>query len=99
MFYSIHNILLSTLTQALPTLIILCSCVALVVFLVSRPKVLSKGIFKKNKGYQTIDDEYNEERREMEITIDQILDKIHKKGLHSLSKREKEILTRHSEKK
>lgn len=84
--------------QALPTLIILCVCVGLIVFFVSKPKFFSKG-FSKKKTYQTIDDKFNEERREAEISIDQILDKIHKKGLHSLSKKEKEILTRHSEKK
>lgn len=89
------SIFLSTFTQALPTLIILCVCVAIIVLFVSRPKLFKS----KNKGYQTIDDEYNEQRKEEQITLDQILDKIHKKGLHSLNKREKEILTKHSEKK
>lgn len=89
----------STFTQALPTLLILSVSVALIVFFVSRPKSLFKKGARKNKGYQTIDDKFNEERREEEITIDEILEKIHKKGLHSLNKKEKEILTRHSEKK
>lgn len=91
-------ILQSTLTQALPTLAILSVCVAIIVILVSKPAFLFKRRSKK-RGYQTIDDEYNEAKKEHEASIDEILEKIHKKGLHSLSKKEKEILTRHSEKK
>lgn len=86
----------STFLQALPTLIILVICVSLIVLLVSRPQL----IWKKKKGsngYQTIDDRFNEERKEEQENIDQILEKIHKKGLHSLNKKEKELLTKHSE--
>lgn len=90
----------STFLQALPTLIILTVCVAIIVILVSKPAFLfRKRGHSKNTGYQNMDDLYNEAKKEREASIDEILEKIHKKGLHSLSKKEKEILTRHSEKK
>lgn len=91
----IQHFAFNVFMQALPTLIILSICVAIIVFFVSKPKLFKK----KKKGYQTIDDQYNEERKEQQLELDEILEKIHKKGLHSLSKREKEILTRHSDKK
>lgn len=88
----------STFMQALPTLIILTVSVAIIVILVTKPAFLfRKGASKK--GYQTIDDVYNEVKKEQEASIDEILEKIHKKGLHSLNKKEKEILTRHSDRK
>lgn len=90
-------ILQSTFTQALPTLIILAACVGVIVVLVSKPAFLFRKRSRRDGGYQTIDDLYNDAKKEREATIDEILEKIHKKGLHSLSKKEKEILTRHSD--
>jgi|GEM_PF-3464582 len=94
-----YAIFFSTLAKALPTLIILCITIGIVIYLVAKPKKGFKNPFSKSpKGVLNIDDIYNEQRKEREITIDQILEKIHKKGLHSLSKKEKEILTNHSDK-
>ena len=89
----------SAVNPAIPTLIILGVAVTIVIILVSKPAFLfgRKGA-RKNKGYQTVDDQYNEAKKEREASIDEILEKIHKKGLHSLNKKEKEILTRHSDK-
>lgn len=87
---------LSVWTKALPTLLIIFVSVAVIILLVVKPFGKKGG--KKTKGYQTIDDLYNEAKKENESTIDEILEKIHKKGLHSLSKKEKEILTRNSDK-
>lgn len=46
-------------------------------------------------GFKT-DEEYNYEKKQRQIIIDQILDKIGKSGYESLSKAEKEILFNHS---
>lgn len=50
-------------------------------------------------NYQTIEDKYNAERREKEIELDYLLDKIAKKGFHNLSKSEKIRLEQLSGKK
>jgi len=47
-------------------------------------------------GKALTDDEYNSIRREKELTLDEILEKIHAKGIKSLSKREKELLDKFS---
>ena len=87
----------STFTQALPTLVILSVSVAIIIVLVVKPAFLFRKKRHKEEGYRTIDDLYNEAKKEREASIDEILEKIHKKGLHSLNKKEKEILSRHSE--
>lgn len=47
-------------------------------------------------GKALTDDEYNTIRREKELTLDELLEKIHAKGIKSLSKREKEMLDKFS---
>lgn len=42
------------------------------------------------------DDQYNTIRQEREATLDELLDKIHEKGIKSLSKKEKQLLEKYS---
>jgi hypothetical protein len=48
------------------------------------------------RGRSLSDDEFNTLRKEKEITLDQILDKINKKGIDSLTPKEKELLDKYS---
>ncbi len=47
-------------------------------------------------GRSLSDDEYNSIRREKELTLDELLEKIHTKGIKSLTKKEKETLDKFS---
>ncbi len=46
-------------------------------------------------GHRTVDDEYHERRLKKEQNLDKILDKIHRRGMGSLSKEEREFLEQH----
>lgn len=77
---------------------------AIFVYLNKRFKFFSKKkketITKKEKlvSKKSIDDNYNIERRITQNKVDSILEKINKKGLDSLTKKEKKILEKYSNK-
>lgn len=48
-------------------------------------------------GRPLSDDEYNSQKKEVELSLDELLEKIHKKGIKSLSKREREQLDKFSQ--
>lgn len=50
------------------------------------------------QGARTIEDKYNSRKRTEEKEIDAILEKIHQKGMNSLTRKEKERLEKHSQK-
>jgi hypothetical protein len=54
--------------------------------------------FKRNKGDYTLDDKFNQLKKEEELSIDAILDKINEKGIRSLTKKEKRRLDEFSKK-
>jgi hypothetical protein len=58
-------------------------------FILTRPEILliDNFFFKKHQKY-TIDQEYNLSRRKKEMQLDEILDKIQKKGIQNLTKEE-----------
>ncbi|RFM26084.1 rhomboid family intramembrane serine protease [Deminuibacter soli] len=79
---------------------ILCILLPIVFFIyamVANPSLLlvNKLFFKSNGNY-TIDQRYNVERKEKQQEIDQILDKIHKRGMGALSRKEKQMLEEYS---
>lgn len=51
-----------------------------------------------SNNVMTLDDRYNASRVETQKEIDRLLEKIHKKGYNSLSKKEKELLNEYSQK-
>lgn len=55
--------------------------------------------FVKKKEYMTKDNQYNAKKAEENQTVDQILDKISKKGVKSLTKKEQDILDEVSQNK
>ena len=48
------------------------------------------------QGYTTVEDRYHAQRKQRQDTIDAILDKIHRRGKESLTKKERELLEEHS---
>ena len=82
-------------TNTLPILLILVPTVVFIYLMVRKPHMmLVNNFIKKNKETvsQTFEDKYNEARRERELTLDELLEKIHRSGYKSLSKSEKELL-------
>lgn len=73
----------------LPSIIIL-----FVLFL--KPTTVLSTYSGKPERYQTIDDRYNDQKVEKEKEIDRILEKIHQKGIQSLSKYERDVLDEYS---
>ncbi len=66
--------------------------------IITRPHLLliDNYFFKKHSNYYSIDHKYNAEKKARQQEIDTILEKIHRKGINSLTKKEKEILDEYS---
>lgn len=69
-------------------------------FIIGKPKIFSSNSSSDlGEKYHTLEDKYNTQRRERELELDGLLDKIAKKGIESLSSREKQRLDELSNKK
>lgn len=79
-------------------LIILVPTIAFIYLIITRPGILlvDNLFYKNHKDYYSIDQKYNAERTDKQQEIDRILDKINKKGMKSLNKKEKEALEAYS---
>ena len=64
-----------------------------------KTKFKTKNKYSKGKERPLSDKEYNKRKAEKQKNIDAILDKISKSGYSSLSKKEKELLFKMSDKK
>jgi hypothetical protein len=51
---------------------------------------------KREEQFYSIDHRYNAEKRDRQKEVDAILEKIHKKGMKSLTTKEKELLAQYS---
>jgi membrane associated rhomboid family serine protease len=80
-------------------LIIAVPSIAFIYLIITRPQVLliDNFYFKTHKNNYSIDHLYNEAKNKNQQEIDAILDKINKKGIDSLSKKEKEKLRLYSQ--
>lgn len=68
-------------------------------FMMRRPYVPVRNVFsgrKKDTGYQTMEDRYNVGRNDRQQVVNEILEKVHRKGMGSLTRKEKEILEQYS---
>jgi membrane associated rhomboid family serine protease len=67
--------------------------------IITKPHVLliDNFFYKQHHVFADIDDKYIYDRASRQRELDTILDKIHKKGMHSLTKAEKEKLERYSQ--
>jgi membrane associated rhomboid family serine protease len=81
-------------------LIIALPALAFIYLIITKPQILliDNFYFKKHKNHYSVDHKYNEEKNNNQKEIDSILDKISKKGMDSLSRKEKEKLKAYSEK-
>jgi len=67
--------------------------IAFIILILKYPHLLViDSLFKKRSSNQTLDDRYNMSKKTREEEIDRILEKIHKKGMKSLTSEEKSML-------
>jgi membrane associated rhomboid family serine protease len=84
----------------IPILILTVPTLLFIYFILTRPHALlvDNLFFKENKDNYSIDHLYNAERNKRKQEIDRILEKIHKKGMKSLTKKERDALNENSKK-
>jgi membrane associated rhomboid family serine protease len=84
----------------LPILAVLIPALALIYIIMYKPQMLMVDNlhFKKTHPQLTIDQKFNLEKKNQQLTIDRILEKIHQKGIKSLTAEEKKKLEEFSKK-
>jgi membrane associated rhomboid family serine protease len=84
----------------IPILIIAVPTLVFIYLIITRPHVLliDNLFFKTHSDHYSIDHKYNESKSMRQQEIDKILDKISKRGINSLSQREKQMLKDFSKK-
>lgn len=82
----------------LTILLIALPAIIFIYLIITRPQILliDNFYFKTHKNHYSIDHQYNEARHHEQQEVDRILDKISRKGMSSLSKKEKEKLEAYS---
>ncbi|GAB5527966.1 MAG: hypothetical protein Roseis2KO_58380 [Roseivirga sp.] len=76
--------------------LVLVPTIAFIYLIITRPEILILGSANKKPDYLTKDDRYNSLRKQKQIDIDSILDKISEKGIDNLTQEEKRILEDYS---
>ena len=73
-------------------------CIIFIYIILTRPHVLliDNQFFKTQKRYYSVDHKYNAEKIDKEKEVDRILEKISRKGMKSLTLKERETLENHS---
>jgi membrane associated rhomboid family serine protease len=86
------------LDNYLTILVIAVPTIAFIYLIITRPQILlvDNYFYKNHKNHYSVDHKYNEEKVTKQKEIDKILDKISKKGIESLSSKEKEKLKQFS---
>jgi len=84
----------------IPILLIAVPTLVFIYLIITRPHILliDNLFFKTHSDYYSIDHKYNEKRFNQQQEIDKILDKISKRGMNSLSQKEKQMLKDYSKK-
>jgi membrane associated rhomboid family serine protease len=78
-------------------LIIAIPAIAFILFIVYKPEaLLIDNLFYKKNHYLTQEDKYNLGKRDKQKQLDDVLEKIHRRGMKSLSEKEKEFLNKYS---
>src|SRR5947209_1664628 len=82
-----------------PIIAILVPALIFIYIIITRPQLLliDNRFFKYQQRFHSIEDRYNTEKLDRQKQIDMILEKIHKKGMKSLTKKEREILAKYYE--
>lgn len=90
----------SLVQNPLPILLVALPAVGFIYFIISRPNMLLIDNHYYNKhNYYNIDHRYNDEKINEQKEIDAILEKIHKRGMGSLTQKEKNKLKQFSKSK
>lgn len=84
----------SIVKNYLPILLVLIPTVVFIYFIIKKPEFLliDNYFFKKKKQHYNTEDKYNEQKVNKEKELNKLLDKINKKGMKSLTKKEKQKL-------
>ncbi|MBK8967682.1 MAG: rhomboid family intramembrane serine protease [Saprospiraceae bacterium] len=78
--------------NTVPILAVLIPASTFLFILAYRPELLYIQIFRNKRGFQTVEDRYHTAKKSREIELNELLDKIQKSGIDSLTKRERERL-------
>ena len=78
--------------NTVPILAVLIPAATFLFVLAYRPELLYINVFRKKRGFQTVEDRYYTTKKSKEIELNDLLDKIQKSGIDSLTKQEKERL-------
>jgi uncharacterized membrane protein (UPF0182 family) len=86
------------ITQNAFTLVVVAvPAIAFILFIIYKPQaLLIDNFFFKNRRNLTIEDKYNVRKINRQKELDILLEKIHRNGINSLSKKEREILEEYS---
>lgn len=88
------------LVNYVPILLVTVPSILFIIFIIRRPDaLLVQNLFYKAHQNYTVDDRYNVNKRNRQEEIDRILEKIHKKGMSSLTRQEKQTLKEFSKTK
>jgi hypothetical protein len=82
--------------NTLPVLLVLLPTISFILLVIYKPEFLMVDGFSKQQERRSIDHEYNYRKAQEQADIDAILEKIHQKGIKSLTRQEKEALEQYS---
>lgn len=81
------------LTNYVTILIVAVPAIAFILFIFKRPEaLLIDNLFEKKQKMLSVEDRYNISKKNKQQTVDALLEKIHRKGINSLSAKEKSLL-------
>jgi membrane associated rhomboid family serine protease len=81
------------LVNYIPILIVVIPSVAFLILIFRKPEVLMvDNPFSRSEKHFTVEDKYNTSKRQQEADLDELLDKINRNGMASLTKKERERL-------
>ena len=83
----------------LPIILITVPTLAFILLIIYKPEILLLDSSAKKRTYRTIDHDYNYKKSQEQADVDSILEKIHRRGINSLTKKEKEMLEKYSKMK
>ena len=80
-------------TNIVPIVLVTVPTLFFIFFIIKNPaSLLVDNHYFKNHEFYTMDDRYNINKKNRQEEVDRILEKIHRRGMNSLTKKEKEIL-------
>lgn len=87
------------LVNYVPILLVTVPSIIFIILIIKRPDaLLVQNLFHRTHQNYTVDDRYNVGKRNRQEELDRILEKIHKKGMNSLTRQEKKTLKELSKK-